>query len=156
MVWISEWINWLNSHALDRRTKHKIRKLNKQASIKDITRRMPKHVFGNQLPSTTIPSSTAQAQWRRLPTRSATAGQRTAATSDEETAAAPEVGLGAGASAAKATPAKEDTATAAATATYKILEAMTCLRVASFALWAASSWNATTCERSERVRGVVL
>lgn len=95
---------------------------------------MPKHVFGNQLPSTTIPRSTAQAQWRRLPTRSATAGQRTAATSDEETAAAPEVGLGAGASAAKATPAKEDTATAAATATYKILEAMTCLRVASFAL----------------------
>jgi hypothetical protein len=65
-----------------------------------------------------------RAQWRRLPRRSATAGQRTAATSDEETAAAPEVGLGAGASAAKATPAKEDTATAATTATYKILEAM--------------------------------
>jgi hypothetical protein len=66
-----------------------------------------------------------RAQWRRLPRRSATAGQRTAATSDEETAAAPEVGLGAGASAAKTTPAKEDTATAATTATYKILEAMT-------------------------------
>ncbi|KAK8457321.1 hypothetical protein SEVIR_3G166325v4 [Setaria viridis] len=101
---------------------------NKQASSKRYHATHVKHVFGKQLSSTTIRrelGSTAQAQWRRLPRRSATAGQRTAATSDEETAAAPEVGLGAGASAAKATPAKEDTATAATTATYKILEAMT-------------------------------
>lgn len=59
-----------------------------------------------------------------MPRRSATAGQSTAATSDEETAAAPEVGLGAGASAAKATPAKVDTATAATMAARNILEAM--------------------------------
>ena len=59
-----------------------------------------------------------------LPTRNATAGQSTAATSDEETAAAPDVGLGAGSSAARATPAKEDTATAAMTTARKILEAM--------------------------------
>lgn len=50
------------------------------------------------------------------------AGQRTTATSDEETAAVPEVGLSAGASAAKAMLAKEDTVT------YKILEAMTLCR----------------------------
>jgi hypothetical protein len=53
-------------------------------------------------------------QWRRLPKRSATAGQRTAATTEDETAAAPDVGLGAGASAAIATPARADAASAAA------------------------------------------
>ncbi|XP_037406279.1 uncharacterized protein LOC119268687 [Triticum dicoccoides] len=62
------------------------------------------------------------AQWRMLPTRKATAGQSTAARSDEETAAAPDVGLGAGSSAARATPAKEDAATAAMTTARKILE----------------------------------
>ena len=77
-------------------------------------------------------SSRRHHQWRRLPRRSATAGQSTAATSDEETDAAPEVGLGAGASAAKATPAKADTATAATTAARNILEeAMTIWKLAN-------------------------
>ncbi|KAI4963883.1 hypothetical protein ZWY2020_010322 [Hordeum vulgare] len=59
-----------------------------------------------------------------LPRRNATAGQSTAATSDEETAAAPEVGLGAGSSAARAAPAKQEAATAAMTTAREILEAM--------------------------------
>lgn len=63
-------------------------------------------------------------QWRRLPKRSATAGQRTAATTEDETAAAPDVGLGAGASAAIATPARADAASAAAATARKALDAI--------------------------------
>jgi hypothetical protein len=63
-------------------------------------------------------------QWRRLPKRSATAGQRTAATTEDETAAAPDVGLGAGASAAIATPARADAASAAAATARKAFDAI--------------------------------
>lgn len=66
----------------------------------------------------------AGTQWRRVPKRSATAGQRTAATTEDETPAAPDVGLGAGASAAIATPARVDAASAATTAARKALDAI--------------------------------
>jgi hypothetical protein len=55
-----------------------------------------------------------------LTKRRATAGQRTAATiEEEETAVAPDVGLGAGPSAASVTLAREETATAATTTTVR-------------------------------------
>lgn len=91
--------------------------------------RAPKHIHVGSRKHSSAMQGLDRTQRCRPPKRIATAGQRRATANEEETAPAPDVGLGAGPSAAIATPARENAASAATTtARRKALDAIS-LRV---------------------------